>query len=406
MKNISKKTQILMTALGIVAFPLSNISSVYASPTGISQQTTTDQQQVSSNKGDGNAEKPKEPIKTHTAVTYHATQGEQKPNAIVADNKSGIKDNEEEARLRDQLLKELRAAHAKGKYKDVTEDMIMNLTGRELRNLMLNEYLGNKKTWNTAKDSILNTVDDENKPGEPLSDMDYTDLYSYPKDVQKSIFSTIKDYAAEKKETAAILALGAGGSLVFLKKGRELLASETSEEAEARHQKMYDIENTPMSADELLKRSQGKIDFDGDYYTDIVKPQFSREDNLRNLTEMYTASGITLKQEKDIADNMNRATGKTSKQLSKAYKEEIADMHKDPTFEGCTDEDLENALRQGFEIGYGNGGGEFVDAAKSGTSPKVHANQNIGERLSEINKAIGATVFGELAKDIPPNIGK
>ena len=367
-KRIINKAQKLMTTVRVVSILMLHITVVYATPEPQSE-TTTD---VATNA------KGKEYIQSHTSIIYHAKD---KPHVIVP-NSSNIKDSDVEAKLREQIIQELRNAHSNGKYKDITEDMIMGLSGRELRSLVLSEYLADEQSWNFVKESNLTDVP---------TDVDYTDLYSSPKETQESILLSIRDYAAEKKEAAGILALGAGGSLLFLKKGRRLLRLESEQAANARHQKIHDIENNTTNNIKFSKQQQ-----DAEYYySSMYKPYFSDEDNLRNLTELYTASGITLKQEKTIADNFNNVLGNESKALHKLYKDMLAEMRQQEEYKNYSDKALDKKLEEKIYLKHGENGKKLLKVMKTGNVPKINASKNMSERLIQSDNDIREILYGK-----------
>ena len=386
MLYMENRGRILIAAMGMILFPLTSFSSAYAAPIETRQQSV---EKVSASFA------PKQPDDAgdiHTAITSSPKSGKTDASNDVVSNISDIKDSDDEARLRVQILKALRDAHAQGEYEDITEDMIMNLSGRELKGLVMNEYLASKDTWDSAQAALpLRATEAEDVPTtETIDDIDYADLYSYPEKVRTSLFPTIRDYAAEKKESMALLALGAGGGFMLMRRGRRLLDIETEADAAIRHQKLFDVIHTPVDANEIFRKrdEHNPSDVAEDCYKTMIKPKFSEADNLRNLTEMYTASGLTLKQEQKITEHMNAAFDKQAPAMPEIYQSIISEMRNSDQYEYYSDEELPEVLAGELNVVYGKGGEKIVESMRTGNLGHFQRSHNMSERLENCDKAI------------------
>ena len=301
----------------------------------------------------------------------------QQLNLIKDDNK-----NDREvivtSNLKKQLIDELKKSHAKGEYLEITEDMIKALTDSELQGLLFNEAqiipsmkfgadmveLVAKKSEeaneNFSKDDLDEAIAESYK-NYTYVDLNFNDLYSLPEETQNSVFELIKDYTREKKEAMALLALCGIGGIGLLKKGHELLKSETVEDRIQRHIKLKEIKEK----DPMIMATKYK---DGIYYK-----FYDDDDNLKNLTERSINSGMTLKQESRIANEVNRMTNNLTKTCYAM--ETLAKKASEVETNEKAKEMIDNFITQ-------------IQENKDKEIKLVQVNKNMKERLQEMNDTV------------------
>ena len=303
----------------------------------------------------------------------------QQLNLIKDDNK-----NDREvivtSNLKKQLIDELKKRHAKGEYLEITENMIKALTDSELQALLFNEVqiIPSMKFGADTMESITKKSEEvnENFSKDDLDeaiaesyknytyvDFNFNDLYSLPEETQNSVFELIKDYTREKKEAMALLALCGIGGIGLLKKGQELLKSESVEDRIQRHIKLKEIKEK-----ELLETMRMTDYKDGIYYK-----FYDDDDNLKNLTERSINSGMTLKQESRIANEVNRITSNSAK---------VYDA-------------METLAKKASEVETNEKGKEMIDNLitqiqenKDKEIKLVQSSKNMKERLQEMNDTV------------------
>ena len=308
------------------------------------------------------------------SATKETTENKEQINLIKDENKTTTDKVVVNSDLKGQILAELKKRHAEGEYLDISEDLIKSLSEEELKSLLYTdtkiisdlkigadtiEELNNKgiESIETGKEFEMKDLEDiteKNFAKNNNGDIDYNNLYSLPEKVQKNLFETIREYAQEKEEALALLALGGVGGLGLLKKGYDLLQSESMSDKINRRMRLESVTQQVFLENQRLEEN----------YKRDISYNFSKEDNLKNLTERTLRSGVTLRQEATITNEMKRMANNTVNMY------DILDNE-------LKKKNVKNTFSQTPEY----------EEAKT-TAKKLRSSKTIKERLEEMNEDI------------------